>query len=97
MVTEAFDQVGESRRRAGVGVARHVSSEGCQFVVQAGQFAAGQHLLVQLGTMVQIGGTVCWSVDDRTGFAFDSVISREEHQEMSRLQRMHSWLDLMAA
>lgn len=88
-MSEVLDQVGDSPNVVGAGVARHASAEGCQFVVEGGRFVVGQRLGFTLGNSREIRGAIRWLLGDRIGFAFDAAISREDLQELTRLQRSH--------
>lgn len=88
-MSEVLEQVGDSPNILGAGVARHASAEGCQFVVEVGRFAVGQRLGFMLGNYREVSGAIRWSLGDRIGFAFDAAISREDLQELTRLQRSH--------
>lgn len=57
--------------------ARHVSAEGCQFVVEREMPAKGERFLFHVDGQATVAGTVRWVVSDRIGFAFDSPIDRE--------------------
>lgn len=52
-----------------VGTARHVSAEGCQFMIRGARPVVGERLgFAWHGE--PIGGTVRWVLEDRIGFAF---------------------------
>lgn len=63
-------------------VARHISSEGCQFEVVQDDIAEGQRFSFALDGHPPIRGTVRWVVSDRVGFAFDRPISRDAQSAM---------------
>ncbi|GGC14271.1 hypothetical protein GCM10011494_36370 [Novosphingobium endophyticum] len=66
----------EQSAYASVG-ARHVSAEGCQFVVEREMPAKGERFAFHVDGRVAVTGTVRWVVSDRIGFAFDRLIDRE--------------------
>ncbi len=53
------------------GIPRHVSAEGCQFVIAGKVPAVGRCLRVDLAPDLAIHGTIRWVLGDRIGFAFD--------------------------
>ncbi|WP_159981645.1 PilZ domain-containing protein [Novosphingobium sp. 18050] len=65
-------------------VARHISSEGCQFEVVRDDIAEGQRFSFALDGYPPIRGTVRWVVSDRVGFAFDRPISRDAQSAMRK-------------
>ncbi|WP_404480706.1 PilZ domain-containing protein [Novosphingobium sp. BL-52-GroH] len=75
-------------------VARHISSEGCQFVVEQEDIAEGQRFSFAVDGHPPIRGTVRWVVSDRIGFAFDGPISREAQRAMQVRCRVVQGLDL---
>lgn len=75
-------------------VARHISSEGCQFVVEQNVVAEGQRFSFALDGHPPVRGTVRWVVSDRVGFAFDRPISRDAQGAMQQRSRVVQGLDL---
>jgi hypothetical protein len=73
------------------GAARHVSSEGCQFVMSGKAPGLGRRLRVAAGPQWAITGTVRWVVGERIGFAFDqridaaAVIALADHFACARV------------
>ncbi|MYL99038.1 PilZ domain-containing protein [Novosphingobium sp. FGD1] len=63
-------------------VARHISAEGCQFVVEQVGVVQGQRFSFALDGHPAVRGTVRWVVKDRVGFAFDQPISRDAQAAM---------------
>lgn len=57
------------------GVARHVSGEGCQFVLIDNAPGVGQRLTFALACAPAISGVIRWVLGNRVGFAFDRPIS----------------------
>lgn len=53
------------------GFARHVSADGCQFVLDRGVLKRGQKIAFRLDGIGTIRGDVRWTVGNRVGFAFD--------------------------
>ncbi|GAM07212.1 MULTISPECIES: PilZ domain-containing protein [Novosphingobium] len=68
-------------------VARHVSSAGCQFVVECGELARGQKLAFALDGVGMIKARVRWSVADRVGVAFDRVLDPGAEKILTRYGR----------
>jgi len=86
-----------SRRRHSAyasAVAQHVSSDGCQFVVERENLSRGQRFSFALDGYPPVLGTVRWVVKDRVGFAFDRPISRDAQSAMLRRSRVVQGLDL---
>ncbi|MEE4453178.1 PilZ domain-containing protein [Novosphingobium resinovorum] len=75
-------------------LARHVSADGCQFVVERSPIEQGQRLSFALEGYPPVLGTVRWVVKDRVGFAFDRPISRDAQSAMVRRSRVVQGLDL---
>lgn len=57
--------------------AKHVSAEGCQFVLGCDDAVPGQRFRFDLTGCGPVFGTVKWSVSDRIGFAFDHPLCSE--------------------
>ncbi len=55
-------------------IARHVSGEGCLFLVPRGDLEPGEALLVSVATFPAVRGVVRWVLEDRLGFAFRQVL-----------------------
>ncbi|HUD31287.1 MAG TPA: PilZ domain-containing protein [Novosphingobium sp.] len=75
-------------------MARHISSEGCQFVVEQDDIAEGQRFSFALEGHPAVRGTVRWVVNDRVGFAFDRPISRDTQAAMQQRCRIVQGVDL---
>lgn len=75
-------------------VARHVSADGCQLVVDMQNVEQGQRLSFALDGYPPVRGTVRWVVRDRVGFAFDRPISHDAQAAMLRRSRMVQGVDL---
>lgn len=78
-------------------VARHVTAEGCQFVVERTGLAAGQSFSFTLDDHPPVRGTVRWVVRNRIGFAFDRPISHDTQAAMVRRSRVVQGLELQPA
>lgn len=78
-------------------IARHVSSEGCQFVVEQDNIAQGQRFSFAVEGHSRVRGTVRWVVGDRLGFAFDQPITREAQRAMLTRARIVQGLELYPA
>lgn len=63
-------------------LARHVSPEGCQLVVESSLLEKGLRLVMAQAGFARVTGTVRWVVGDRAGFAFDAPIAGEFMQAM---------------
>lgn len=79
------------------GVARHISSDGCQFVVEQDDVVAGQCFRLALADHPPVRGTVRWVVADRVGFAFERPISRDVQVALQQRCRSGLGLDLFLA
>lgn len=88
---------GDTRRHAvyASALARHVSADGCQLVVEQRPVAAGQSFSFALDGHPPVRGTVRWVVKDRVGFAFDRPISRGAQSAMLLRSRVVQGLDLV--
>lgn len=75
-------------------VARHISSDGCQLVVQRDLFMQGERYSFTLDGFPMIQGTVRWVVKDRVGFAFDAPISSATQTAIQQRCRLLNGLDL---
>ncbi|TYC92855.1 PilZ domain-containing protein [Novosphingobium sp. BW1] len=79
-------------------VARHVSSAGCQFVVECGELVCGQKLAFALDGVGKIKARVRWSVADRVadrvGVAFDRVLDPGAEKILTRYGRAARRLEL---
>ncbi|MFC0205480.1 PilZ domain-containing protein [Novosphingobium soli] len=78
-------------------VARHVSAEGCQFVVEQGNVAEGQSLGLAVDGHPPIRGTVRWVVSDRIGFAFDCPLPRDAQAALQQRGRSARTVSLYLA
>lgn len=78
-------------------VARHVSSEGCQFVIEQDNIAEGQRFSFDVEGHDPVRGTVRWVVGDRLGFAFDHPITREAQRAMQARSRIVQGVELFPA
>ncbi|MGF7152547.1 PilZ domain-containing protein [Novosphingobium gossypii] len=78
-------------------VARHVTADGCQFVIERIGVSAGQCFSFVLDDHPPVRGTVRWVVRDRIGFAFDRPISRATQMAMLRRSKVVQGLDLQPA
>jgi len=58
-------------------LAKHVSPEGCQLVVERNLLEKGVRLVLSLAGNPRVTGTVRWVVEDRAGFAFDAPIAAD--------------------
>jgi hypothetical protein len=88
----------QSRRKLSThasAVARHVTSDGCQFVIERAGVAAGQCFSFVVDDYPPVRGTVRWVVKDRIGFAFDRPISRDAQAAMLRRSRVVQGLELL--
>jgi hypothetical protein len=98
MTTDEVDEVGVSIRRKPAAyssaVARHISAEGCQFVIERDEVAEGQRFSFGVEGHPLILGTVRWVVGDRVGFAFDRPIPRAAQEAMRLRCRVVQGLDL---
>ena len=65
------------------GIARHVSNEGCQFVLTGMAPQIGQRLTFALASEPAISGVIRWVLDDRIGFAFARPISGQAMAELT--------------
>lgn len=74
--------------------ARHISAEGCQFVVGPDRIAEGQRLRFALEGHPAVRGTVRWVVGDRIGFAFDRPISHDAQKLMQERCRVVEAVEL---
>ncbi|MCJ2182009.1 PilZ domain-containing protein [Novosphingobium sp. 1949] len=70
-----------------VGVARHVSADGCQFVLEQGALERGQNLAFLLEGFGVVRGKVRWIVADRIGFAFDGRLERDAQRALAGMAR----------
>jgi hypothetical protein len=80
-------------------VARHVTSDGCQFVVESDvvapeEIAQGQRFSFALDGHPPVRGTVRWVVHDRVGFAFDRPISHDAQAAMLMRSRVVQGVEL---
>lgn len=75
-------------------VAKHVSSEGCQFIVERENLVEGQRFTFTLDDHAPIQGTVRWVMSGRVGFAFDTPILREAQRAMESRGRVMQGLEL---
>lgn len=75
-------------------VARHVTADGCQFVIEKAGVAAGQCFCFVVDDHPPVRGTVRWVVRDRIGFAFDRPISRAAQIAMLRRSKVVQGVDL---
>ncbi|VWX52233.1 hypothetical protein [Novosphingobium sp. 9U] len=62
------------KRAVLLGVARHVTADGCQFALVGSRPSAGTRLACKLSGNAPVIGTVRWIVEDRVGFAFDQPL-----------------------
>ncbi len=76
-------------------VARHISSAGCQFVLEEGELAKGQVLGFWLEGIGEIRGKVCWTLAQRVGFAFECALDSEAHGALLRHGRAAASMDLV--
>ncbi|WP_235522936.1 PilZ domain-containing protein [Novosphingobium sp. Leaf2] len=77
-------------------MARHISEDGCQLVLEAESLAQGQRVSFALeGGCVR--ATVRWIVQDRAGVAFDAPLSAAQQALMVGSSRALQRLDLYAA
>jgi hypothetical protein len=60
------------------GIARHVSREGCQFVMTGKAPSVGRRLRVMMESGACVSGTIRWVLGERVGFAFDRAIDEAE-------------------
>lgn len=66
-----------------VGVARHVSADGCQVLLTAGTAVAGRRMLLMMAADRCVGGAIRWVLPDRIGFAFDAAIDPDTIAELA--------------
>lgn len=78
-------------------IAKHVSSEGCQFIVERENLAQGQRFAFTVDGYAPIQGTVRWVMSDRIGFAFDAPIARDAQRAMESRGRVMQGLELYPA
>lgn len=65
------------------GVARHVTIDGCQFVLTGPRPEAGMRLSCRLSAHASVTGTVRWIVEDRIGFAFQHPLDAANLAELA--------------
>lgn len=53
------------------GYPRHVTAEGCQFLLASGHAGADERKVFTLPGGARVAGTVRWILEERVGFAFD--------------------------
>ena len=53
------------------GIARHISAEGCQFVIVGKVPSIGRRVRLVVAPGVTVTGTIRWVLGERVGFAFD--------------------------
>ncbi len=85
------------KRSACTALAKHISAEGCQFIVRADSIATGQRFRFNLDGLEPVVGTVRWVVDDRIGFAFDRPLSRKSQDVLTSHCRSVLGLELYLA
>lgn len=85
------------KQSACTALAKHVSADGCQFVVRREEFAPGQRLRFNLEGFEPVAGTVRWIVDDRVGFAFDRPLCRKSQEALSGYCRSVHGVELYLA
>ncbi|MCJ2177121.1 PilZ domain-containing protein [Novosphingobium album (ex Hu et al. 2023)] len=85
------------KRAACKAVAKHVSAEGCQFIVRPDNIEAGQRFRFNLEGLDPVIGSVRWVVGDRVGFAFDRPLSRGSQDVLTGYCRSVLGLDLFLA
>lgn len=59
-------------------IARHVSAEGCQLLIDHDAVSQGQRFSLELVGRSAVSGAVRWVVGDCVGFAFDSPLGIDE-------------------
>lgn len=74
--------------------ARHVSSDGCQLVLDDDSISKGQRFTFAIEGEAPVCGAVRWVVGDRAGFAFDSPIGKATMHALERGSRRAGNLDL---
>lgn len=79
------------------GIARHVTQDGCQFVITGPAPKPGCRLTCQLGINPPIAGVVRWIVEDRIGFAFDGLLDSARLTELVNLGVQVSAIPLEAS
>ncbi|SFG25341.1 PilZ domain-containing protein [Novosphingobium sp. CF614] len=78
-------------------MARHISADGCQFVLARDKVAPGQRFRFKLEGHEPVVGTVRWVVADRVGFAFDRPLGRDSQQALTDHCRVMHGLELFLA
>lgn len=65
------------------GVARHVTAEGCQFVLSGDAPPAGKAMIFLLTSGAPVTGRIIWVLDRRIGLAFDHPLAPDYVDELS--------------
>ncbi len=76
------------------GVARHISSAGCQFVLEVGELESGQRLAFALEGVGTILGMVRWTLNNRVGFAFENALDADAQRVLAFHGRASRRFDL---
>lgn len=76
---------------------RHVSAEGCQFLVETARPTVGERLVVAVDPATRVPGQVRWVVDDRFALVFDQPLDREVRMKIERHGRARGALGLFRA
>lgn len=74
--------------------ARHVSAEGCQFVIDCEMPTKGERFAFSLDERITVAGTVSWVVKDRIGFAFDCPIGQDLRTALLAQGRGHQGIEI---
>jgi len=88
-VHRMFETVMERDDFVGFGMMRHASAEGCQLVIQAGEYEVGQTLRLVLADSCEIMGAVSWLLEGRVAVAFRDPLDPAMLAEITRLQGAH--------
>ena len=78
-------------------LAKHVSAEGCQFVLKREKVVQGQRFRFNLEGQAPVIGTVRWVVAERVGFAFDRPLCRSSLDALTSHCRAVHGLELFLA
>jgi hypothetical protein len=77
------------------GMARHVSTEGCQLVISGKPPGAGRRLSFTIEPARTIAGTIQWVLGNRVGFVFDCRIDAAVAADMAAHMAKFRTLELL--
>lgn len=78
------------------GFPRHVTAEGCQFLLASGSGEPGARKIFTAPDGTPVEGTIRWIIEERVGFAFDRPLGNATHAALSDQVTALTAIELLA-